>query len=171
MRNECSIIGDILPLYLEGMTSDVTVSFVEEHLQSCEDCRSKLNAMKAGGNIPETGDSDLGFMVFMKRWNHKLRLLYWIISTLMLVIAVIAEIGAVTARGSGFLDVSNIARGIFCVISITCVIASALLWKTENPRIKTLKTILAIAAIVIIIAITIAAPYFRSPSVEIMRDY
>ena len=33
MKNECSIVQDILPLYVEEMVSDDTVSFVREHLK------------------------------------------------------------------------------------------------------------------------------------------
>ena len=46
MRNECNIIKDILPLYLEEMGSVDTVSYVEEHLANCVECRSELEAMK-----------------------------------------------------------------------------------------------------------------------------
>lgn len=46
MRNECNIVQDILPLYLEGMVSRDSVSFVEEHLKNCPECSVKLDAMK-----------------------------------------------------------------------------------------------------------------------------
>ena len=35
MKNECSIIRDILPLYVENMVSEDTSEFVKEHLESC----------------------------------------------------------------------------------------------------------------------------------------
>ena len=34
MKNECSIIRDILPLYVENMVSEDTSEFVKEHLES-----------------------------------------------------------------------------------------------------------------------------------------
>lgn len=37
MRNDCSIVRDILPLYIENMVSEETKAFVEEHLASCAD--------------------------------------------------------------------------------------------------------------------------------------
>lgn len=46
MRNECNIIRDILPLYIEGIASEDTVDFVEEHLEKCEECRLELENMK-----------------------------------------------------------------------------------------------------------------------------
>ena len=49
MKNECSIVQDILPLYVEEMVSDDTVSFVREHLKRLPEmsCRA--------GKIAKTG--------------------------------------------------------------------------------------------------------------------
>ena len=33
MKNECSIVQDILPLYVEDMVSEDTAGFVKEHLR------------------------------------------------------------------------------------------------------------------------------------------
>ena len=40
MKNECSIIRDILPLYVENMVSEDTSEFVKEHLENskCSFC-------------------------------------------------------------------------------------------------------------------------------------
>ena len=46
MKNECKIIQDILPLYVEDVASDETKAFVDEHLADCEDCRNMLYCMK-----------------------------------------------------------------------------------------------------------------------------
>lgn len=46
MKN-CGIVKDLLPLYAENMASDETGAFVREHLETCEDCRRVLDAMKA----------------------------------------------------------------------------------------------------------------------------
>lgn len=47
MKNECTIIRDILPLYVDKMVSEDTIAFVEEHLEKCAACRTKLENMKA----------------------------------------------------------------------------------------------------------------------------
>lgn len=46
MKNECSIVRDILPLYIENMVSDDTATFVEEHLNTCKECRAEYEIMK-----------------------------------------------------------------------------------------------------------------------------
>ena len=51
MRNECNIIRDILPLYIEDMVSADTVSFVEEHLNDCAACRAELENMKQSNSL------------------------------------------------------------------------------------------------------------------------
>ena len=44
-NQECDIISDLLPLYLEQKTSEETGEFIKEHLQDCECCRKNLEFM------------------------------------------------------------------------------------------------------------------------------
>ncbi len=46
MKNECSIIRDLLPLYAEKMVSPDTAAFMEEHLKDCEACRKEYERIK-----------------------------------------------------------------------------------------------------------------------------
>ncbi len=46
MNNECSIVRDLLPLYVEDMVSAETGVFVKEHLDGCEACRAEWEGMK-----------------------------------------------------------------------------------------------------------------------------
>lgn len=39
MKNECNIVRDILPLYVEELVSEDTKALVEEHLSECSGCR------------------------------------------------------------------------------------------------------------------------------------
>ncbi|MCI8647090.1 MAG: zf-HC2 domain-containing protein [Firmicutes bacterium] len=41
MRNECSIIRDLLPLYAENMVRSDTAAFIEEHLKGCKACKKE----------------------------------------------------------------------------------------------------------------------------------
>lgn len=44
---ECGIIRDLMPSYVDGLTSEESGRAVEEHVQECAECRDFLNAMKA----------------------------------------------------------------------------------------------------------------------------
>ena len=43
---KCEMIQDILPLYVDGLTSDVTNQEIEEHIAECEVCKAMLNHMR-----------------------------------------------------------------------------------------------------------------------------
>ena len=51
MRNECNIVRDLLPLYVEDMVSADTRAFVQEHLNGCEACRRELAALHADDGL------------------------------------------------------------------------------------------------------------------------
>ena len=46
MKNECSIVRDILPLYAEKMVSKDTAEFVKGHLENCPICRAELEKLR-----------------------------------------------------------------------------------------------------------------------------
>lgn len=47
----CKIVQDLLPLYVEDITSDETADFIEKHLAACEVCSDVCQKMKAGIQI------------------------------------------------------------------------------------------------------------------------
>lgn len=55
MKNECSLVRDMLPLYLENMVSEETAAFVKEHLEGCSECAAELEAVKAGTKVEKLG--------------------------------------------------------------------------------------------------------------------
>jgi len=54
MKNECSIVRDLLPLYAEGMLSEDSAAFVKDHLDTCETCR----VLSAGEEPSAPADAD-----------------------------------------------------------------------------------------------------------------
>lgn len=54
MKNECSIVHDLLPLYAENMVSADTAAFVEGHLKGCEACREEYERIKEPQPVTET---------------------------------------------------------------------------------------------------------------------
>ena len=49
MKNDltCGVVRDLLPSYVEGLTSDETNAAVEAHLAACPDCAARRDAMAA----------------------------------------------------------------------------------------------------------------------------
>lgn len=73
MKNECSIIRDLLPLYAESMVSPETASFMEEHLKDCEHCRKEYERLKAPCAVPAKNDAAPLLMLQKKMAAKRLR--------------------------------------------------------------------------------------------------
>ena len=58
MKNECDIVKDLLPLYAEGMLSESSVAFVEEHVKNCPGCADALKELKTEKPQSVTAQSD-----------------------------------------------------------------------------------------------------------------
>lgn len=43
---KCDVIKDLLPSYMDGLTSETSNAIIEEHLKECEECRKYLEAMQ-----------------------------------------------------------------------------------------------------------------------------
>ena len=52
MMNNCEIIRDLLPLYVDDVLSEESKKFVEEHLKECEHCREMFNQMNHEFEVP-----------------------------------------------------------------------------------------------------------------------
>lgn len=57
MRNECSIIQDLLPLYAENMVRSDTAAFVEAHLKGCAACRKDYEKTREPQPAQELSDA------------------------------------------------------------------------------------------------------------------
>ena len=73
MKNECSIVRDLLPLYAESMVSPETASFMEEHLKDCEHCRKEYERLKAPCAVPAQDDVAPLLMLQKKMAAKRLR--------------------------------------------------------------------------------------------------
>ena len=67
---KCTVIQDLLPLYVDEVVSNDTKSLVNEHLLTCGDCRNEYEQMKGTIYVPiENKAALLGRL--KKRWNRK----------------------------------------------------------------------------------------------------
>lgn len=59
MRNDCRIVEDLLPVYLEGLCQDETAEFVSEHLSGCEECNKKFRVMENPAPVEALDKSEI----------------------------------------------------------------------------------------------------------------
>ena len=59
MSNQCNLIKDILPLYVEDMVSTDTKEFVNAHLEHCAECRAELERMRGPAKFVPDIDTDI----------------------------------------------------------------------------------------------------------------
>lgn len=57
MRNNCSIVRDLIPLYAEDLVSKDTKEFICEHCKSCESCKELLKALADTADEQDTTDN------------------------------------------------------------------------------------------------------------------
>ncbi len=101
MKNrECSIVRDILPLYVENVISDDTKQFVDEHLSHCAECKNELELSQTDIPVRENcSEKDSGVEVIKKiRLDiKKKRVFTGILSAVLSTIVVILLFAFLTA--------------------------------------------------------------------------
>ena len=85
MKNErdCKIIQDLLPNYIENLTNEETNIFIEEHLNTCNNCKNILENMKNDLKINNL-HRDNREIKYMKKYSNKMKILKIIILTVIL---------------------------------------------------------------------------------------
>ena len=70
----CAIVGDLLPAYVEGLTSEETTAAVEAHLASCPACAAKRAAMGTEeGPSPEEAEETAREVDYLKAVRRRSR--------------------------------------------------------------------------------------------------
>ena len=87
MKNECSIVKDLLPLYVENLVSDETRAFVEAHFAECDDCRKAFDGDRtAVEKAPDESALPLkNVKENLKQQNHKRILIAVLIAMIVLI--------------------------------------------------------------------------------------
>lgn len=67
---KCTIIQDVLPLYVDEVVSSDTKEMVDEHLLHCEKCQKEYDAMKQELYIPAENKA-FQFKEISKKWRKK----------------------------------------------------------------------------------------------------
>lgn len=92
MRNECNIIRDVLPLYVENIVSDDTAEFVKAHLENCAECKHEYERMKEPEVIQTNVDAVPLVNLKRKMWAKRIQTIAF---TAILVIALVISAFAI----------------------------------------------------------------------------
>ncbi len=68
--NQCNIVKDLLPLYVEDLVSEDTKCYVEDHLNTCESCQNELKQLKLG-KIEVSNDATIPLKKIKKNLERK----------------------------------------------------------------------------------------------------
>jgi hypothetical protein len=98
-NNEHKIIQDLLPNYIENLTSEETNNFITEHIKECDECKGILEEMKFSFNEKEENIKNKKSIKYAKKVNRKLGLLKFIV----LVIIVLAFFWIITVARKYFI--------------------------------------------------------------------
>lgn len=75
MKMECDVIRDLLPLYVEKLTSGTSNKLIEEHLEQCEECSEVYEKMRAPKPSVRYGkEAAESFQNYVKKEKKKLAL-------------------------------------------------------------------------------------------------
>ncbi len=109
---ECDVIKDLLPSYIDKVSSDTTNNLVEQHLKKCKDCATKLKEMneeidiKPLYNQKEQIDYLKGY-----RKNKIMTIIFVIILTIDIIVASVIAYYYVLKHVDIFLHVEDIEIG------------------------------------------------------------
>lgn len=83
----CEMIQDLLPSYIEGLTSDVTNTIVEKHIAECEHCKNVLEIMKepTTGSMEPADRKEIDFLKKTRKRTHRI-----IAGSILTAIAIVA---------------------------------------------------------------------------------
>ena len=85
-KQNCKIVQDLLPSYIDKLTSSETNNYIEQHLRECKECQKCLLVMKKGLETEHL--KDVKQIDYLKKYKNKMRLLK-LISALVVVCLVL----------------------------------------------------------------------------------
>ena len=103
-NNECKLIQDLLPNYIEGLTSEETNKYIENHIKECEECTNILKDM--GKEIVLDRIDELKKIDYLKKIKHRNVIIIGIVLSISillitLIISFFLSIGGVALDENG----------------------------------------------------------------------
>lgn len=83
-KHLCKIVEDLLPNYIEKMTSSETNEIIEKHIEECQLCKDKLNNMKCEVVLDEVDDREINYLKTIKRKNRFKMLIFILVAIIII---------------------------------------------------------------------------------------
>ena len=90
--NDCDIIKDLLPSYVDGLTNETTIAIIEDHLKDCPGCREELEKIRHAGASPLQAEQDSAEIKHLEKAGQRSRRR---LLRLSVILAVILFFGAI----------------------------------------------------------------------------
>lgn len=87
MKKECKIVQDLLPNYLEKVTTEETNEFIKSHIDQCNECNEVYNSMQENMEIKKLETNEE--INYLKKFRIKLKLLRNILILIFIIFVVI----------------------------------------------------------------------------------
>lgn len=93
----CELVQDLLPLYLDGLTSEETAKRIGAHLQTCENCRQRYDNLNAsmGCNEEEKKleeQKEIDYLKKVKKSNKKKLFIGFVTAVLIVLVFVFIKV-------------------------------------------------------------------------------
>lgn len=85
-RNDCKIVEDLLPAYIDSLLSEESKTFVEEHLKTCETCQKSYQGMTSTIQKEEIQNTEN--IKIIKKYKRKIKILKVLVALFILAILV-----------------------------------------------------------------------------------
>lgn len=112
-EKDCKIVKDLLPNYIDKLTSNETNIFIEEHLKNCEVCRKSFEDMSKEIEVDYKNSNDKKIKAF-KKVNKKIKGLKAIILIILLAFVLVFARKLVIINNienkAGRIDYSNYSK-------------------------------------------------------------
>lgn len=98
IKNECEIIKDLMPNYIEDVISKETKEFVENHIRKCSNCKKILDELQKEKMKENSKDNlnEFSEINYLKKYNTKVNIFKFV--AIFLIIAIISMWGYIFYR-------------------------------------------------------------------------
>lgn len=88
MRNECDVIEDLLFSYNDGILTNTSKEFVDEHLKKCDKCKKVLEEIKKE-NVEKNQIKEIDFFKGIKNNINKKNIIVLVVCMILIIIVLL----------------------------------------------------------------------------------